>query len=122
MYWLEIFLGPGNTDPQGVGGGVTARPRKAGRATGTHHTQTHQLMGGGGWSRRGGGASGQVFSGLLTHTVSQFICITIYSVSLWGGSGGGKRGADGGDEGGLGIGGGVTLPSPKSPYGHHMCG
>ncbi len=21
MYWPEIFLGPGNTDPQGVGGG-----------------------------------------------------------------------------------------------------
>ncbi len=38
--------------------------------------------------------------------------------------GGGKRGEDGGDEGGgLGIGGGVTSPpSPNSPYGDHMCG
>jgi hypothetical protein len=34
---------------------------------------------------------------------------------------GGKRGEHGGDEGGLGIGGGVTSPpSQNSPYGGHM--
>ena len=62
MYWPEIFLGPGNTDPQGLGGGGNGQAK---------------------WL---------------------FICITIYSVSLWGGSGGGRGGEDGGDEGGLGIG------------------
>jgi hypothetical protein len=39
---------------------------------------------------------------------------------MWGG-GGGERGQDGGDEGGLGIGGGVTSPpSLNSPYGGQM--
>ena len=33
-----------------------------------------------------------------------------------GGSGGGENG---GDEGGAGV---TSPPSPKSPYGHHMCG
>jgi hypothetical protein len=42
---------------------------------------------------------------------------------MWGGGGegGGKRGAGWGDEGGLGIGGGVTSPpSLNSPYGGQM--
>ncbi len=45
---------------------------------------------------------------------------------MWGGgggSGGEEGGEDGGDEGGAGDRGwGDLISSPKSPYGHHMCG
>ncbi len=40
MYWPEIFLGPGNTDPQGVGvGNGQAKESRAGNRN-TPHTDT----------------------------------------------------------------------------------
>ncbi len=62
-FWPE-FLPPGNTAEDLFTAGRASIARKAGRATATHHTQTHQLMGGGGAGVGGGGGTGQVFSDL----------------------------------------------------------
>ncbi len=41
MYWPEIFLGPGNTDPQGVGGGGNGQAKESRMGNrNTPHTDT----------------------------------------------------------------------------------